>query len=474
MLEKSATSKEFKYHIHIGEQEKEALLQLNMLRAAGRKTQIRYTNLVAAFFMLSIAIYSFSLHISFAWIFMVLSICLTIMGISVGKFQKSLYTAVLNKEYSTDNNNERSYIFSREGVDISSELGISHNFWNAYLYRGEIEHYIYLMRKDRQVVLIDKNELAMDQLLFLQELIQEIEMEQYEKSGKTPLVRKVLIGLTVIVAILAFLYIGTLTLYPLRQGEIFHLWFARTTPMILLLIFLCLDIVWTYILSKIVKEHSHKSLGKRIMVWVVGIMMTLVMGLGVIMHMLNDASEHENGDGTVIIEQPIWLGATEFKLYQEENFLTLRFLRDADGIEDIDSSISQDEYLDKKLNQQNKEEESETYEPIQNTQEDERTIRIDEGYQKIYDTFLEADGNQYVKAYSSKGDSYITVYEDETQIRYLMYDRDDSEGKSAQYVYFFNEKNADGSWSPAEAEILSMYQYDYESKEAVDLEKTTW
>lgn len=55
------------------------------------------------------------------------------------------------------------------------------------------------------------------------------------------------------------------------------------------------------------------------------------MALGMLLHMLNDDSEHYNGDGTVIIKSPVWLDDPEFYLYQEENFLTLRYLRDADG-----------------------------------------------------------------------------------------------------------------------------------------------
>ena len=67
-----------------------------------------------------------------------------------------------------------------------------------------------------------------------------------------------------------------------------------------------------------------------------------------------------------------------------------------------------------------------------------------------------------------------TTYEDETQIRYLMYDRDNQEGTKTQYVYYKNIKSTDGSWSMMDAEILDMYQYDYESKEVKDLQKTSW
>lgn len=55
-----------------------------------------------------------------------------------------------------------------------------------------------------------------------------------------------------------------------------------------------------------------------------------------------------------------------------------------------------------------------------------------------------------------------------------MFDRDNQEGTKAQYVYYKSIKSADGSWNMMDAEILDMYQYDYESKKVIDLEKTSW
>lgn len=109
------------------------------------------------------------------------------------------------------------------------------------------------------------------------------------------------------------------------------------------------------------------------------------------------------------------------------------------------------------------------------SQQDSKKIKkIDEGYQKIYQTYIKETDAEYRKDYNAKGYSYIVTYEDETQIRYLMYDRDNQEGTKTQYVYYKNIKSTDGSWSMMDAEILDMYQYDYESKEVKDLQKTSW
>ena len=104
----------------------------------------------------------------------------------------------------------------------------------------------------------------------------------------------------------------------------------------------------------------------------------------------------------------------------------------------------------------------------------EKTKKIDEGYLKIYQTYIKDTDAEYRKDYNAKGYSYIVTYEDETQIRYLMYDRDNQEGTKAQYVYYKSIKSTDGSWSMMDAEIIDMYQYDYESKEVKDLQQTSW
>ena len=171
----------------------------------------------------------------------------------------------------------------------------------------------------------------------------------------------------------------------------------------------------------------------------------LAMALGIFLNMLNDDSEHYNSNGTVMVKTPVWLDKPSFRLYKKENILVLQFLRNADGIEDIESQ-----------------------------QELEKIKKIDEGYLKIYQTYIKETDSEYRKDYNAKGYSYIVTYEDETQIKYLMYDRDNQEGTKAQYVYYKNIKSTDGSWSMMEAEILDMYQYDYESKEVKDLQQTSW
>ena len=440
-------------------------MYLSSLKTIKINRVIKGTTLVSAFYIFSLAFTLYLFHMSFAWIGFVLSIGFAAFGLSVEKFQKTFIKASINKE-EQKMSSERKYLFSKDGVEIVSEIGITHNYWSSFVSKGEIENYIYLIRKDNKFLLINKSVLSENELMMLGSFIQEIETEPIEPGNKMSFIMKILVAATMITAIVSLIYMGIKIGYPLSDGEIFRLWFIRTVPIILLLILQCLNVIWTCVLSGIIKMNKKKSLLKRILLWVVGIIVVLAMALGIFVNMLNDDSEHYNSNGTVIVKTPVWLDEPSYRLYKEKNILVLQFLRSADGIEDIDASITQQEYMAKKYGDLEKE--------LEHQDENKKVKKIEEGYLKIYETYIKDTDEEYRKDYNAKGYSYIVTYEDETQIRYLMYDRDNQEGTKAQYVYYKNIKSTDGSWSMMDAEILDMYQYDYESKEVKDLQKTSW
>ncbi|CCZ34065.1 putative uncharacterized protein [Firmicutes bacterium CAG:646] len=453
------------YHLNIDEEAKNILMYLSSLKTIKINRVIKGTTLVSAFYIFSLAFTLYLFHMSFTWIGFVLSIGFAAFGLSVEKFKKTFIKASINKE-EQKMSSERKYLFSKDGVEIVSEIGITHNYWSSFVSKGEIENYIYLIRKDNKVLLINKSVLSENELMMLGSFIQEIETEPIEPGNKMSFIMKILVAATMITAIVSLIYMGIKIGYPLSDGEIFRLWFIRTVPIILLLILQCLNVIWTCVLSGIIKMNKKKSLLKRILLWVVGIIVVLAMALGIFVNMLNDDSEHYNSNGTVIVKTPVWLDEPSYRLYKEKNILVLQFLRSADGIEDIDASITQQEYMAKKYGDLEKE--------LEHQDENKKVKKIEEGYLKIYETYIKDTDEEYRKDYNAKGYSYIVTYEDETQIRYLMYDRDNQEGTKAQYVYYKNIKNTDGSWSMMDAEILDMYQYDYESKEVKDLQKTSW
>lgn len=470
------------YHLNIDEEANNILMHISSLKTIKTNKVIKGTTLVSAFYIFSLAFYSYLFHISFAWIFLLLSIGFAALDLSVEKLQKVFMRAIINKK-KQKMNSERKYVFSKEGVDIDTEIGVTHNDWSSFVGKGEIENYIYLIRKDNKVILINKNVLSENELMMLSSFIQDVETEQLETENKMSFKMKILVVATMITIIVSLIYTGIKIGYPLSNGEIFRLWFIRTVPIILLLILLCLIVIWTCVLSRIIKTNKKKSLLKRILLWTVGLIVVLAMALGIFVNMLNDDSEHYNSNGTVIVKTPVWLDKPSFRLYKEENILVLQFLRNADGIEDIDASITQQEYLSKKYGDLEKELEHQDENRNESSlddvtavdkQESEKNKKIDEGYLKVYQTYIKEADTEYRKDYNAKGYSYIVTFEDETQIRYLMYDRDNQEGTKAQYVYYKNIKSTDGSWSMMDAEILDMYQYDYESKEAKDLQQTSW
>lgn len=402
------------YHLNIDKEANNILMHINSLKTIKTNKVIKGTTLVSAFYIFSLAFYSYLFHISFAWIFLLLSIGFAALGLSVEKLQKVFMRAIINKE-KQKMNSERKYVFSKEGVDIDTEIGVTHNDWSSFVSKGEIENYIYLIRKDNKVILINKNVLSENELMMLSSFIQDVETEQLETENKTSFKMKILVVATMITIIVSLIYTGIKIGYPLSNGEIFRLWFIRTVPIILLLILLCLIVIWTCVLSGIIKTNKKKSLLKRILLWTVGLIVALAMALGIFANMLNDDSEHYNSNGTVIVKTPVWLDKPSFRLYKEENILVLQFLRNTDGIEDIDASITQQEYLSKKYGDLEKELEHQDENGNESSlddvtavdkQESEKNKKIDEGYLKVYQTYIKEADTEYRKDYNAKGYSY--------------------------------------------------------------------
>ena len=142
------------YHLNIDEEANNILMHISSLKTIKTNKVIKGTTLVSAFYIFSLAFYSYLFHISFAWIFLLLSIGFAALGLSVEKLQKVFMRAIINKK-KQKMNSERKYVFSKEGVDIDTEIGVTHNDWSSFVSKGEIENYIYLIRKDNKVILIN-------------------------------------------------------------------------------------------------------------------------------------------------------------------------------------------------------------------------------------------------------------------------------------------------------------------------------
>lgn len=98
---------------------------------------------------------------------------------------------------------------------------------------------------------------------------------------------------------------------------------------------------------------------------------------------------------------------------------------------------------------------------------------IMEGYKSIYDSIFKEQNASFIEDYNAKGNSRILLYEDDSVVRYLVYDRKSANKKCGLYVYFSREKNADGSWGTVET-ILDIYAYVYDTGDVVSSGKTHW
>lgn len=112
---------------------------------------------------------------------------------------------------------------------------------------------------------------------------------------------------------------------------------------------------------------------------------------------------------------------------------------------------------------------AETVSPERETEQ-----RILDGYEAVRKGLSDAHEGGFQMEYDAKGNSRVYVYEDSTQVRYLVYNRPSQNGLCGLYVYYSSRKDENGSWSPMDASILAMYAYVYETGEVIDSGKTHW
>ena len=73
------------------------------------------------------------------------------------------------------------YAVDGDGVEITSPLGTGKNNWSAFDRWGEQDGYIYLVRLDNNVVLMDKSRLTPDELKELERLFGNVEKAKLDK-----------------------------------------------------------------------------------------------------------------------------------------------------------------------------------------------------------------------------------------------------------------------------------------------------
>lgn len=181
--EKECQENKIIYRLDTDEKMDDILMRLSSLKSMKINKVFKSVSLMSVFYVFSLAFYSYSFNISFAWILLLLSIGFAVLGLNVEKFQKVFMKTIINNE-KQEMTSERKYVFSKEGVDIVTEIGVTHNYWNSFVSKGEIENHIYLIRKDNRVILVDKNVLSENELLLLRSFIKDIELQShFDNSG---------------------------------------------------------------------------------------------------------------------------------------------------------------------------------------------------------------------------------------------------------------------------------------------------
>ena len=92
----------------------------------------------------------------------------------------------------------------------------------------------------------------------------------------------------------------------------------------------------------------------------------------------------------------------------------------------------------------------------------------------IYETYLKETSTTYEFKLTAKGEDYIILNDTDDAVEFLQYDRDSANGSCALYVYERCPKDANGSWSRQEAQILNIYAYHYWDGATAASGKTGW
>lgn len=99
---------------------------------------------------------------------------------------------------------------------------------------------------------------------------------------------------------------------------------------------------------------------------------------------------------------------------------------------------------------------------------------IHEGFRAIYAQVFEPQGLNCFQDSDAKGNERLVLSETRSQVEYVLFDRRSANEKCLLYVWYRADKGADGSWAPADAQIIDIYAYDEGSGAVVASGKKSW
>lgn len=163
-----------RYKTEADDREQRALAEISLNTPANRKKR---KSTVTVSVILSVIYAAFS-----AWLFargvkangfLLLGFALVFLLIALfsKKFQLFIVLRLMKKRNKALAGKTVEYAIDGDGVEITSSLGTGKNNWSAFNRCGEQDGYIYLVRLDNNVVLIDKSRLSPEELKELESLL---------------------------------------------------------------------------------------------------------------------------------------------------------------------------------------------------------------------------------------------------------------------------------------------------------------
>lgn len=101
--------------------------------------------------------------------------------------------------------------------------------------------------------------------------------------------------------------------------------------------------------------------------------------------------------------------------------------------------------------------------------------QITAGYQAIYELYSDNSPDHFEVYYgASESSTRCVLSETENNVEYLVYSGKSENGKCGVYAHYRSDKNADGTWTYVDGEIVDIYAYVCESGNVVSSGKTQW
>lgn len=163
-----------RYKTEVGEREQKILTEIS-LNTPNNLKMSRVTSIVSAVLCViyaAFAVWMFA-HgvVGYGFLLLGFAVLFLLIILFFKKFQLGVMQKVMKKKNTAFSGVTFEYVIDDDGVAITSPLGTGKNNWSAFDRWGEQDGYIYLVRLDNNVVLMDKSRLTPDELKELERLL---------------------------------------------------------------------------------------------------------------------------------------------------------------------------------------------------------------------------------------------------------------------------------------------------------------